>query len=133
MDTTPRSQLPTATRSSHKPTVTPYTTLPGNCGTSSVVILDAGGGKAAVSTGWTTNRGAISYGWYVTVAGGGSTYTKQYGGGLRNRTSWTASFTWTVPRTAYYIAGVSTSSYVILNNGGICTSAGPTDGETVYR
>ncbi|WP_448058384.1 hypothetical protein [Cellulomonas hominis] len=113
--------------------VTPATTVGGTCGTSSVVLLDAGGGKAAVSTGWTTIRGAISYSWSVTVAGSAGTYTKNFGGGLLNRSSWTGSFTWTVPRTGYYIAGVSPSSSVVLNNGSVCSSLAPTDGETIYR
>lgn len=113
---------------------TGYTTVSGKCGTSSLVMLDAGGGKAAVSTGWTTVRGAVSYSWRVTVAGGlGGTYTKSYSGGLLNRSSWSAAFSWTVPRTDYYIAGVSPTSSVVLNNGAVCTSMAPTDGEWVVR
>ncbi|ACZ32467.1 hypothetical protein Xcel_3468 (plasmid) [Xylanimonas cellulosilytica DSM 15894] len=113
--------------------ITPFTTVGGNCGTSSVVILDAGGGKAAVSTGFNLIRGAVSYGWQVNVTGFAGGYTKNFGGVIANHSTWQGSFTWTVPTSGTYIAKVAESSWALMNNGVICTSAGPVDSEYVYR
>ena len=107
--------------------------VPGDCGSSRVVILDDGRGRAAVSTGFTLYRGAISYGWSVDVLGGGGSYRKNFGGGLANRTTWTGSFAYSIPRTGTYYASVPKSSFAILNNGGYCTSGGPSDSEFIYR
>lgn len=113
--------------------VTPLNTVGGNCGSSTLYMFDSGGGKAAVGTSFTVKRPAVSYQWSVTIAGSPGTYVKNFGGLLKNRTNWTSSFTWTVPASSYYHAAVSTGSYAILNNGGVCYSGGPTDATWVYR
>lgn len=122
-----------AAKKAEQDIITPFTTVPGDCGTSSVVILDDGNAGAAVSTGFHLVRGAISYGWTVNVTGPGGGYTKNFGGVLANTPRWTGSFRWSVPVRGTYIAAVTKASWALLNNGTVCTSGGPIDSEYIYR
>ena len=112
----------------------PATTVAGDCGTSSVVILDDFNGNAAVSTGFKLYQPAVQYSWAVVVlAIDSGTYRKPWSGFLGFTRNWSASFKWTVPANGSYWASVTPGSYATLNNGGMCYSGVPSDEEWIYR
>lgn len=113
-------------------TVSPQGIVYGDCGTSSVFLLDSGSLKYHVDTGFSVTTPAISYSWSVLVTGPGYAKTHTWGGGLLFRSTWTGSADATIAssQAGWFYAYASGSA--ALANGLICQSLHPTDIEAIY-
>lgn len=111
--------------------ITPYGTVSGRCGTSSVFLSNSSSLKYRVDTGWYVVSPAISYSWSVAVTAPKYSKTHTWGGGLLLRQTWAGSATATISTSQRGDFYAYTSGTVVLANGAKCSSAHPTDIETI--
>ncbi|MFD8726322.1 hypothetical protein ACFV2H_52665 [Streptomyces sp. NPDC059629] len=119
---------------SASPSVTPHTTLPGDCGSSFVAIgyQNSAAKPYLMNTGFTLyDEPAVSYDWWVQIDGpGGYYYSYESSGGLAERWSWSGSHTGT-GSFGRWSAMVDTQSWAVTTTGGVCSSLGPTDSHSL--
>ncbi|HEV2372098.1 MAG TPA: hypothetical protein VGS19_08015 [Streptosporangiaceae bacterium] len=111
---------------------TPNDTLYGNCGWSWMWEWGVGNRAATVETGFHVYTPAVAYYWQYWMEDNGGESSHTFAGGLAFRTDWGTINTWPglTPGPAY--AWVQTTSDAILDNGDVCSSAGPDDSTTIY-
>lgn len=108
----------------------PDNTVGGNCG-KSWIYLTGSHLEFHYYTGFSVNTPAVEYGWHVSIVGPNSyDNNRTWGGGLAFRKTWRApgsgDYNVTVDDSGYYDGKVIPSgSWALLDNGGYCTSGGP--------
>ena len=110
--------------------VTPYNTIPGDCGKSWVYIYPKGGHKADIDTGFDVNTPAVDFSWDVRVHDDWGTSIKSWGHVLLAQHNWEGVNHFKSSGAGYVDARVI-SGFAILANGGVCYSEGPSDTEYV--
>lgn len=105
----------------------------GDCGDSWITYNAIGSRDATIGTGFDVVAPAAIYAWYVDVldnagASQQSWYNDNYTGGI----SWAGYRTVINMAYGYSWAHVDTSSYTVLDDGGVCVSGGPQDETTIY-
>lgn len=112
--------------------VSPANVVSGNCGFSYVYEYGIGNRAIELYTGFSVVRGAVDYSWRVQLDDRGGTSYRNYGGLLRNRTTWqddrVIGGLTRGPARAHVIPA---SSFAVLNNGAVCYSGGPSDTTTI--
>jgi hypothetical protein len=112
--------------------VSPANVVSGNCGFSYVYEYGIGNRAIELYTGFSVVRGAVDYSWRVQLDDRGGTSYRNYGGILRNRTTWqddrVIGGLTRGPARAHVIPA---SSFAVLNNGAVCYSGGPSDTTTI--
>jgi hypothetical protein len=109
--------------------LTPNNTVGGDCGSSNIYLEEKPNGKPVkMTTGFTVVHDAISYSWYAYISGPSYNYTYHASGDLAFDGSWKGQHTSTdnYP-SGYWYAYVSDTSFAVLDDGGVCYSAGPWD------
>lgn len=114
------------------PAVTPYNTLPGDCGTSYVKVTPVGNHKAVIQTGFTVNAHAVSFDWTVHVVDDYGVSNKHWSNVLPVwLTNWVGTNNFTSSGPGWVYVNVS-SGFAVLWNGTICYSHGPWDQALIY-
>jgi hypothetical protein len=110
----------------------------GKCG-ASYVYYSAFGARsqspkygASFDTGYTVALPAVEGNWTLDVADSHGVGALFYGSAANGTGGWSASGDTWHSVTGYSYAEVNTSSWVLLENGGFCTSAGPWDSTNLY-
>lgn len=108
--------------------VTPNTTISGNCGSSTVTFVNIGNHQAKLGTSFALSGidgYAVDFHWHVDFIDNYGASYKEWGGGLDLRRTWAGSFTFTSRGAGIAWAELSTGSFAILEDGGVCYSGGP--------
>lgn len=87
---------------------------------------------ASFETGYTVDGLAVEGNWTLDVADNAGVGALFYGAAANGTGAWSASGDTWHSVTGYSYAEVNTSSWVLLENGGFCTSAGPWDSTSLY-
>jgi hypothetical protein len=112
--------------------VTPDNAIGGNCGSSHLYEYAVGNHAVDIQTGFNVNTPAVAYWWKYWMRDPGGTSSHTFGGGLARRTSWADDSRWGALTPGPASAWVDTGSDALLENGDVCTSAGPSSSATIY-
>jgi hypothetical protein len=112
--------------------VSPNNVIDGNCGSSYIYEYAVGNHAVDIQTGFNITTPAVAYWWKYWMRDGGGTSSHTHGGGLALRTSWSDDERWGALTPGFATSWVDTGSDAILDNGGVCTSGGPSASTTIY-
>jgi hypothetical protein len=112
--------------------VSPDNTVYGNCGSSYITEVGIGLHQVDISTGFTVYTPAVAYWWEYSMHDGGGTSSHTRAGGLARRSSWADKERWGALTPGPASAWVNSGSDALLENGDVCTSAGPSSYTTIY-
>jgi hypothetical protein len=112
--------------------VSPDNVIDGNCGSSYLYEYAVGNHAVDIQTGFNITTPAVAYWWKYWMHDGGGTSSHTHGGGLALRTSWSDDERWGALTPGPASAWVDTGSDAILDDGGVCTSGGPSASTTIY-
>jgi hypothetical protein len=112
--------------------VSPNGVVDGNCGSSYIYEYAVGNHGVDIQTGFNIYTPAVAYYWKYWMRDGGGTSSHSHAGGLALRTSWSDDERWGALTPGYATSWVDTGSDAILDNGGVCTSGGPSASTDIY-
>jgi hypothetical protein len=112
--------------------VSPDNVIDGNCGSSYIYEYAVGNHAVDIQTGFNITTPAVAYWWKYWMRDRGGTSSHTHGGGLALRTSWSDDERWGALTPGFATSWVDTGSDAILDNGGVCTSGGPSASTTIY-
>jgi hypothetical protein len=112
--------------------VGPNNVIDGNCGSSYIYEYAVGNHAVDIQTGFNVNTPAVAYWWKYWMRDGGGTSSHTHGGGLALRPGWSDDERWGALTPGFATSWVDTGSDAILDNGGVCTSGGPSASTTIY-
>ncbi len=110
----------------------PNNVIDGNCGSSYIYEYAVGNHAVDIQTGFNITTPAVAYYWKYWMRDGGGTSSHSHGGGLALRTSWSDDERWGALTPGYATSWVDTGSDALLDNGGVCTSGGPSASTDIY-
>jgi hypothetical protein len=113
-------------------TATPDNKVYGNCGSSYLWEIAVGNHAVDVQTGFTVNIPAVVFWWRYWMHDRGGTSSHTFGGGLLRRYSWADDSRWGALTPGLANAWVDSGSDAILENGDVCSTAGPGGSTTIY-
>lgn len=111
---------------------TPDNQVYGNCGSSYLYETAVGYHAVDVQTGFSVNVPAVAYWWRYWMNDPGGTSSHTFGGGLATRYNWADDSRWGALTPGPASAWVDGGSDAILVDGGVCTTAGPSDSTYIY-
>jgi hypothetical protein len=106
--------------------------LGGNCGYSNIYYGAVGSKQAHVETGYDVILPVVASDWWVYVTDDAGTGKLTFDNSENGTPYWGITVDTHHSTTGFSWAEVSTSSYVVLDDGGYCTSAGPWDSTILY-
>jgi hypothetical protein len=121
-----------ATASASADAVSPDNVIDGNCGSSYLYEYAVGNHAVDIQTGFNVTTPAVAYWWKYWMRDPGGTSSHTHSGGLAARTSWADDERWGALTPGPASAWVDTGSDALLDNGGVCTSGGPSSSATIY-
>jgi hypothetical protein len=113
-------------------TATPDNTVYGNCGSSYLYEYAVGNHAVDIQTGFSVNTPAVAFWWRYWMHDLGGTSSHTFGGGLDFRYSWADDSRWGALTRGPASAWVDSGSDAILDNGDVCSTAGPRDSTVIY-
>jgi hypothetical protein len=112
---------------------TPNNRVYGNCGSSYIFETPVGNHAVDIGTGFDVNTPAVAYYWKYWMADGGGTSSHTVGpNGLLRRTHWGENDRWGALTPGPADSWVDSGSDAILENGDVCSTAGPRDFTIIY-
>lgn len=111
---------------------TPDNRVYGNCGSSYIFETAVGNHAVDIQTGFDVSTPAVIYYWKYWMADGGGATSHDFGGGLLRRTHWGDDSRWGALTPGPADSWVDSSSDAILQNGDVCSTAGPSDVVYIY-
>jgi hypothetical protein len=111
---------------------TPDNTVYGNCGSSYMYEYGIGNHQVEIETGFNVSTPAVVVWWEYSMRDRGGTSSHTRGGGLDFQRRWADNERWGALTPGPASAWVNSGSDAILDNGDVCTSAGPSDTTTIY-